>query len=501
MSDISDNKPGWTLADIAEYAGKSTSAISNWRTRFDDTFPKPISRDGVALVFSPLEVQKWLEINKHLTKNTPDLLSSGLSFEIKHLEKNLWKSLDIVRGKLPPYQFFYFFTDALAHNFELNVKKSEKSLWTTFVNAEAKTAIQLHEAWFDHFTQGSVNKSQELLKILHLIPSLTGFDKSSLEHLTSIPLSQTVAKIVDARDGHFVIDPCIGLGTLLLETANSSVGKVSLYGREINSSTAQTVRAFFLFNGIKAEIEEGDSIRGSRLPIGDRVVAAPPLNQRFNLSLFERKDLRWDYADPGSDGGDVAWAQIVLGSMSNTGIGAMITSRVVLFRSGRAETFRRRLVGRGHLEAVITFPGGLLYGTRIPCAILVFNKNQKLATADEGVLFIDVSIKSQSKLRSPMNAPAELPSAVADVVLAHRSGHKIEQQKNQEFELRCVKVGQEMLAQSEFNLLPTRYIRSGNRSRSKKEIEGMINQVEMRILDLSKQLAKRRNPIQNERSE
>jgi hypothetical protein len=49
MSDSSESKPGWTLADIAEYVGKSASAVSNWRTRFEDTFPKPISRDGVAV--------------------------------------------------------------------------------------------------------------------------------------------------------------------------------------------------------------------------------------------------------------------------------------------------------------------------------------------------------------------------------------------------------------------------------------------------------------------
>lgn len=492
MSDISENKPGWTLADIAEFTEKSTSAVSNWRTRFDDTFPKPISRDGVALVFSPLEVQKWLEMHKHLAKNTPDLDHSS-SFEIKQLEKNVWKSIDLVRGKFPSYEFFYFFTDALAHNFDLNVKGFEKSLWTTFVNTEEKAAVQLHEAWFDLFSKGSLNKSQQLSKILHLIPRLTGFDKNGSEHLTSIPLSQTVAKIVDAREGHFVIDPCVGLGTLLLATANLSAGKVSLYGREINSSMAQTVHAFFLSNGIEAEIEKGDSIRGRRLPIGDRVVAAPPLNQRFNLSQVERKDLRWDYADPGTDGGDVAWAQIVLSSMSDSGIGVMITSHAVLFRSGRPETFRRRLVGRGHLEAVITLPGGLLYGTRIPTAMLVFNKDSKQVVANEEVLLVDVSIKNSSKMRDPNDAPAEMPSAVADLVLAHRTGRQIKGLKNQKFELRFVKVGREELAASEFNLLPNRYIKLDVETQGVENIKGKIAQVERRIDDLNRQLANRRS--------
>jgi type I restriction-modification system DNA methylase subunit len=492
MSDSSESKPGWTLADIAEYVGKSASAVSNWRTRFEDTFPKPISRDGVALVFSPLEIQKWLEVNKHLTKNTADL-DHSLSFEIKQLEKNVWKSIDLVRGKIAPYEFFYFFTDALAHNFDLNVKKFEKSLWTTFVDAEERAAVQLHEAWFDPFTKGIVSKGKELTKIFHLIPSLTGFDKNGSEHLTSIPLSKMIAKIIDAKSGHLVIDPCVGLGSLLLEIANESTQRISLYGRDINSATTQTVRALFNFNQIQAKIEEGDSIRGNQLPIGDRVVAAPPLNQRFNLSQVERKDLRWDYADPGADGGDVAWAQIVLGSMSESGIGAMITSHAILFRSGRPETFRRRLVGRGHLEAVITLSGGLLYGTRIPTAILVFNKNSKQVVANEEVLLVDVSIKNSSKMRDPNDAPTEMPSAVADLVLAHRTGSQIKELKNQEFELRFVKVGREALVASEFNLLPNRYIKPDVDTQGIEDIKGKIAQVERRIDDLNRQLANRRS--------
>jgi type I restriction-modification system DNA methylase subunit len=492
MSDISENKPGWTLTEIAEYVGKSTSAVSNWRTRFEDTFPKPISRDGVALVFSPLEVQKWLEANKHLTKNTLDI-DQSLSLELKHLEKNVWKSIEIVRGKIAPYEFFYFFTDALAHNFNLNVKKFEKSLWTTFVKNEESAAIQLHEAWIDPLSKDNVSIRKELIQILHLIPSLTGFDKSGSEHLTSIPLSRIVAKIVDAKNGHLVIDPCVGLGALLLETAIESTEKISLYGRDINSVTTQTVRALFNFNQIQAKIEEGDSIRGNQLPIGDRVVAAPPLSQRFNFSSVERKDFRWDYADPGADGGDVAWAQIVLGSMNDSGIGAMITSHAVLFRSGRPETFRRRLVGRGHLEAVITLPGGFLYGTRIPTAILVFNKKPRQVVANEDVLLVDVDIKSSSKLRDPNHAPSEMPSAVADLVLAHRKGRQIKQQKNQEFELRFVKVGREELAASEFNLLPNRYIKPDVDTRVIENIKGKIAQVERRINDLNRQLANRRS--------
>lgn len=104
-------------------------------------------------------------------------------------------------------------------------------------------------------------------------------------------------------------------------------------------------------------------------------------------------------------------------------------------------------------------------------------------------------------MRDPNDAPAEMSTAVAELVLAHRVGRQIRVQKSQKFELRFVKVGREELAASEFNFLPTRYIRSGDQGRNKKDIEGMIKQVEMRIAELSKQLASRRNSIQSGRTE
>jgi type I restriction enzyme M protein len=179
--------------------------------------------------------------------------------------------------------------------------------------------------------------------------------------------------------------------------------------------------------------------------------------------------------------------------MSESGSGAMITSHAILFRSGRPETFRRRLVGRGHLEAVITLSGGLLYGTRIPTAILVFNKGSKQVVANEEVLLVDVLIKNSLKMRDPNDAPDELPGAIAALVLAHRNGLKIHHGKFKDFELRCTTVRSSVLAENEFNLLPNRYIKPDVDTQGIEDIKGKIAQVERRIDDLNRQLANRRS--------
>jgi len=500
MSDDAVNKPGWTLSDIAEKTGKTTSGVANWRTR-DETFPKPIGRDGVALVFDPVEVQKWLEDNKHLIEVKPEMDTNAWREE-QDLSKTFWNSLETIRGKVPSNQTFYFFTDALAHGFDLRVESNEHSAWTKFVSDHSSAASDLYENWIKFFSSGSAIKNSSFSTLLHILPELVGFGEPGLQHLTPKHLAQTIAKIVAVANGHLVVDPCVGVGTLLLETSLEAVGEPNLYGRELNTSTARTARAVFSRSGVKVLIEEGDSVRGNPLPVGDRVVAAPPISQRLQLSPSERKDIRWDYADPGTDGGDLVWAQLILGAMNDSGIGAMLTSQAILFRRGRDETFRRRLIRRGHLEAVITLPAGMLYGTGIPSSILVFNKAQKSEVLDEGVLFVDVSInKFQPKSRGRKNVPYQLPGAIAAVVLAHRNGVKLEVRTHPEFEIRYIKVRQGMLAENEFNLLPNRYIKPGTQGRKKDDIKGMIAQVEDRIAELNRQLAQRRNLGRNERNE
>jgi hypothetical protein len=498
MSDDSINKPGWKLADIAKFAGKTASGVANWRIRFEN-FPKPIGRDGVAMVFDPVEVQKWLEENKHLIDMKPSMDTAAARNE-KEISKALWNSLDIIRGIVPTYQTFYFFYDALAHGFDIDVKSEESSPWTEFISDNPIASSKLYENWFKFFSTDSASRNTTFSHLLQLLPELAGFKEQGSEHLTPKPLAQTMAKIVDATVGQLVVDPCVGIGTLLLETALEGLGKLNLYGREINTSTARTARAVFALNGLDVLIEEGDSVRGGSLPIADRVVAAPPLSQRMQLTPMERKDFRWDYVDPGSEGGDLAWAQLVLGAMNESGIGAMLTSHGLLFRSGKSETFRQRLIGRGHLEAVITLPAGMLYGTSIPSAILVFNKAQKPEVLNAGVLLADVLLtKPFSKSHGEKKFPIDLPSAIASLVLANRNGLKINEGKYKDFELRCIKIKSQVLAENEFNLLPIRYFKSSMQDQNMGEIRKKIAEVESRIEELNKQLAKRRSPGSDER--
>jgi hypothetical protein len=493
MSDDSVNNLGWTFSDIAAFAGMSVSGVANWRNRYRDSFPKPIGRNGVALVFDPLEVRAWLDKNPHLKESIHALDKNPIEGD-EQLKKAFWSSINLIRGTEYSFNYYLLFTDALAHSFELQFKDSNSSPWFKFVSDHEQEASRLREDWLAVTSRTSIDKSEFVLKWLDLLSQQMGTSDPSVQFMTPPDIALTMAKIVAPAAGQFIVDPCVGLGTLLLQTALEGGGTAKVYGREINKSAAQSARAIFSLSAVNALIEEGDSVRGAPLPSADRVVAAPPLSQRLNLTSAERKDFRWDYADPGSEGGDLVWAQLVLSAMNETGIGAMLTSQGILFKSGRSEAFRQRLIGRSHLEAVITLPAGLLPGTNIPCTILVFNKSQKPHADNAGVLMVDASIsKSLGKTRRQFNVPDELPGAIAALVLAHRNGLKLHYGKFKDFELRCTTVRSSVLAENEFNLLPNRYIKPDVDIQGIEDIKGKIAQVERRIDELNRQLANRRS--------
>jgi hypothetical protein len=112
---------------------------------------------------------------------------------------------------------------------------------------------------------------------------------------------------------------------------------------------------------------------------------------------------------------------------------------------------------------------------------------------------VDVSIsKTLGKSRRQFNTPDELPGAIASLVLAHRKGLKIQTGQSKDFKLRYTTVRSGVLAENQFNMLPSRYLKTDVDTQDIENIKGKIAQVERRIDELNRELASRRRPS-NER--
>jgi type I restriction enzyme M protein len=86
-------------------------------------------------------------------------------------------------------------------------------------------------------------------------------------------------------------------------------------------------------------------------------------------------------------------------TLNETGKAGVVVPHGVLFRGASEGKIRQKTIEENLLESVIGLPANLFFGTGIPAAILVFNKDKK----SNEVLFIDASKhyesgKNQNKL-------------------------------------------------------------------------------------------------------
>ncbi|MDQ6528934.1 type I restriction-modification system subunit M [Flavobacterium sp. LHD-85] len=237
--------------------------------------------------------------------------------------------------------------------------------------------------------------------------------KKAGEFFTPAEVSTLLAKLTKSRPGSRIYDPTCGSGSLLIK-AGREVGdnNFSLYGQEANGSTwALAVMNMYLHGYDNAIIRWGDTIRNpkhldnGKLMLFDTVVANPP----FSLDkwgIVDEKDKENDpthastydaAADPYNrfhrglppkSKGDWAFISHMIESLNNTGKAGVVVPHGVLFRGASEGKIRKEVLTEDLIEAVIGLPSNLFFGTGIPAAIIIFNKEK---VNKNKVLLIDAS--------------------------------------------------------------------------------------------------------------
>lgn len=234
--------------------------------------------------------------------------------------------------------------------------------------------------------------------------------KKAGEFYTPSEVSTLLAKLTKSKPGARISDPTCGSGSLLIK-AGKEVGSTnfSLYGQEANGSTwALAVMNMFLHGYDNAVIRWGDTIRnpkhreGDELMRFDTVVANPP----FSLDKWGADEAESDTYNrfwrgvPPKSKGDWAFISHMIETLNESGKAGVVVPHGVLFRGASEGKIRQKTIEENLLEAVIGLPANLFFGTGIPAAILVFNKEKK----SNNVLFIDASQQYDSgKNQNKMN--------------------------------------------------------------------------------------------------
>jgi type I restriction enzyme M protein len=229
-------------------------------------------------------------------------------------------------------------------------------------------------------------------------------------------------QILKPHSKDHVYDPAVGSGGFLLEAFHYLRNKeeeqkarsLYLYGQEINISTYAIGKINMFLHGLDgADIQRGDTLTEPKFltPAGtlktfDIVVANFPYSIKewpydsFSNDRYGRRD---GYESPPARNADFAFVLHIIKSLNDNGRAGIVVPHGVLFRGGSEGKIRAQIINNDLIEAVIGLPPKLFYGTGIPAAVLILNKN-KPAERKGKVLIIDGELeyeagKNQNRLR------------------------------------------------------------------------------------------------------
>ncbi len=296
-------------------------------------------------------------------------------------------------------------------------------------NAEkGKTKIP-NERWrslLDHFNSPDfvlVNDNFEFPDLLgaayeYLIKMFAdSAGKKGGEFYTPSEVVQLLVRILKPQERMSVYDPTVGSGGMLIqsvqyvEDAGQNPYSVELYGQESSGTVWAICKMNMILHNIPgAHLENDDTLANplhvhlGRLRHFDRVLANPPFSQNY-LKADMKFPNRFGYGWTPETGkkADLMFVQHMVASLNRDGMMATIMPHGVLFRGGQEKIIRQGMVDDNIIEAIISLPPGLFYGTGIPACVLVINKNKPDALRDQ-ILFINADReyaegKNQNKLR------------------------------------------------------------------------------------------------------
>ena len=284
--------------------------------------------------------------------------------------------------------------------------------------------------------------------------------KSKGQFYTPSEVSRIMAKVIGIEkaksQSQTIYDPTCGSGSLLLKAADEAQRGVTIYGQEKDVATVALAKMNMILHGNEiAEIQQGDTISSPEFknPDGtlktfDFAVANPPFSTKSWSSGLDPQNDEFDrftgYGIPPAKNGDYAFLLHFIKSLKSKGKGAIILPHGVLFRGNAEAEIRKNIIRKGYFKGIIGLPANLFYGTGIPAAILVIDKEN--AEARKGIFMIDASkgfIKDGNKNR-----------------LREQDVHKIVDVFNKQHEIpkfsRMVSV--EEIESNEYNLNIPRYI-------------------------------------------
>ena len=240
--------------------------------------------------------------------------------------------------------------------------------------------------------------------------------KKGGEFYTPTEVVRLLVQITKPEAGNEVYDPTVGSGGFLIqshqyvEEQGQDPNDLALYGQDSNGTVWSICNMNMILHNItRFNIENGDTLEdplildNGQVRKFDRVLANPPFSQNYSRATLKFPSRFREWCPETGKKADLMFVQHMLASLKPNGHMATIMPHGVLFRGGKEKLIRETFINDDYIEAIISLPPGLFYGTGIPACVIVANKNKPDALRDK-VLFINADReyaegKAQNKLR------------------------------------------------------------------------------------------------------
>ena len=350
-----------------------------------------------------------------------------------------------------------------------------------------KVLLAVDSLKFSDFKQASIDLFGDAYEYL-IAMYASNAGKSGGEFFTPQEVSRLLALLVtqDKTELNKIYDPACGSGSLLLQVAKvlgrDKIG--GFYGQEINLTTYNLCRINMFLHNIgfnKFNIAHGDTLTKPMHEDDEpfeAIVSNPPYSTKWvgadDITLIN--DSRFAPAGvlaPKSKA-DLAFTMHILSWLAPNGTAAIVEFPGVLYRSGAEQKIRAYLIDQNFIDAVISLPPNLFFGTSIATSIIVLKKNKTQAKT----LFIDASeyfIKATNKNRL---SEENIQAILSLYQKRENSPHKV------------ALVDNELIAQNDYNLSPSSYIEAKD---TKEKID--IKALNLELKDIVRRQATLRSEI------
>ena len=288
-------------------------------------------------------------------------------------------------------------TGVLKNNIDFNALKGR-----------TKIPDQKWKDLLDHFSRpgfGLVNDNFEFPDLLgaayeYLIKFFAdSAGKKGGEFYTPGEVVRLLVQLTQPEAGNTIYDPTVGSGGFLIqahqyvEEQGQNADDLALYGQDSNGTVwSICIMNIILHNITRSMIENGDTLEdplildNGQIRKFDRVLANPPFSQNYSRASMKFTSRFREWCPESGKKADLMFVQHMLASLKPNGRMATIMPHGVLFRGGKEKLIRELFINDDCIEAIVSLPPGLFYGTGIPACVLVCNKSKPRRTQGQGPL-------------------------------------------------------------------------------------------------------------------